>query len=39
MKQKPSKLNLTSENIFVPLSVGGGIKTIKDIELMGNQSG
>ena len=29
-------VTLTSENIFVPLSVGGGIKTIKDIELMLN---
>ena len=27
-------ITLTSKNIFVPLSVGGGIKTIKDIELM-----
>jgi Imidazoleglycerol-phosphate synthase len=29
-------VTLTSKNIFVPLSVGGGIKTIKDIELMLN---
>ena len=29
-------VTLTSKNIFVPLSVGGGIKTIQDIELMLN---
>ena len=29
-------VNLTSKNIFVPLSVGGGIRKIQDIELMLN---
>ena len=29
-------VNKTSKNIFVPLSVGGGIRSIKDIEMMLN---
>ncbi|MAI75709.1 MAG: imidazole glycerol phosphate synthase cyclase subunit, partial [Rickettsiales bacterium] len=27
-------INKTSSNVFIPLSVGGGIKTLKDIELI-----
>ena len=26
-------INKSSSNIFIPISVGGGIKTLKDIEL------